>query len=426
VFFLSNSILGLGGCEEVGRSSFLLDIGDKILLECGIKLTPKETEYPLQVKTNLDVVIISHAHLDHSGNLPHLFLESNPLCYMTQPTLDLADLLWHDSLKIAGIEGTEEKFSVKEIKRTRKYSFAIGYNRKMPITKKCTLEFFNAGHILGSAMTKLSFENRTMLYTGDFKVEETRLLTKADLNVGNVDFVVIESTYGDREHPDRKKTERDFVEAVQDTVDNGGIALVPAFAVGRSHEIIDVLHEYKLNASIYLDGMAKKAAQITMNYPKFLKDPKFLGKALNATKWVKNERQRNKIVEEPCVIVTTAGMLEGGPALSYIKRIHADENSSILLTGFQVSETKGNRLLKTGKIEIDGIEFKPKCRVQKFDFSAHAGQSELLYALNKWSPEKVFIVHGEKEVAHTFSKKIKEDLGINAVVLKQGKIQKLD
>jgi len=345
---------------------------------------------------------------------------------MTQPTLDLAELLWHDSLKIAGIEGTEEKFSKEEIKRTRKYSFAIGYNRKMPITKKCTLELFNAGHILGSAMAKLSFGGKHFLYTGDFKVKETRLLEKADLKVGHVDYVLIESTYGDREHPDRRKTERDFVEAVQDTVDNGGIALVPAFAVGRSHEVIDVLHEYKVNAPIYLDGMAKTAAQITMDYPKFLKDSKFLGGALQNTAWVKNERQRRKIVEEPCVIVTTAGMLEGGPALSYIKKIHADENSSILMTGFQVEETKGNKLLKTGKIEVDGAEYKPKGRVEKFDFSAHASQSEMLSALNKWSPEKAFIVHGEKTVAHVFEKKIKEELGINAVVLKQGKMQKLD
>ncbi len=423
---MSDSILGLGGCEEVGRSSFLLDIGEKILLECGIKLSPTGTEYPLPLHTNLDVAIISHAHLDHSGNLPHLFLKSNPLCYMTQPTLDLAELLWHDTLKIAGLEGTEEKFSKEEIKRTRKYSFAIGYNRKMPITKKCSMEFFNAGHILGSVLTKLSFSGKSLLYTGDFKVKETRLLEKADLKVGHVDYVVIESTYGDREHPDRKKTEKEFVEKVQDTVDRGGTALVPAFAVGRSHEIIDVLHEYKLNAPVYLDGMAKTAARITMNYPKFLKDAKFLGKALKSTKWIKNEGQRRHALKEPSVIVTTAGMLEGGPVLNYIKKIHADKNSSVLLTGYQVEQTKGRRLLETGKIEVDGETYKLKCDVQKFDFSAHASQSEMLYALNKWSPQKAFIVHGEKSVAHKFGKKIKEELGINAVVLKQGKTEKLD
>ena len=119
------SVTGLGGCREGGRSSFVLDVGEKFLLDCGIKLSPSGTEYPEPVETNLNAAIISHAHLDHSGNLPHMFLKSNPLCYMTPPTLEIAEILWHDTLKIAGIEGTVEKFSKEEIRRTKQYSFTL-------------------------------------------------------------------------------------------------------------------------------------------------------------------------------------------------------------------------------------------------------------------------------------------------------------
>jgi len=141
-------LIPMGACREVGRSSFLLDVGDKILLDRGLKLTPEEIEYPLRVNTQLDAVIISHAHLDHSGDLPHLFVRNHPIAYMTPPTLDLAELLWHDSLKIAGIEGIDAKFSKADIRRTRKYTFPTGYREPLEITDKVKMELFDAGHIV--------------------------------------------------------------------------------------------------------------------------------------------------------------------------------------------------------------------------------------------------------------------------------------
>lgn len=423
---MNASITGLGGCREVGRSSFLLDAGEKFLFECGIKLNPAGTEYPLPVHTNLNAAIISHAHLDHSGNLPHLFLKSNPLCYMTPPTLELAEILWHDTLKIAGIEGTVENFSKEEIRRTKRYSFPLSFKRKVDISSKTSLEFFNAGHILGSAMAKIDFGKHSLLYTGDFKVEETRLLEKADLNTGKIDFVLMESTYGDRDHPNRKGVEREFVEKVKETVENGGHALIPAFAVGRSQEIVDVLHEYKVKFPIFLDGMSQKVALVSMKYPEYLKDAKFLKSAHKKVEWVRNKRQRLRILDEPCAVVTTAGMLEGGPILAYIKELYDDENSSILLTGYQVDGTQGRRLLEKGIIFIDGRDYKVACRVQKFDFSAHASQSNMVKAVKKWSPREVMLVHGEYDKARALKKRIKEELGINTVILERGKTHKLD
>ncbi len=418
---VSTSITGLGGCQEVGRSSFLLDYGKKILFDNGIKLGQGGTEYPLPIKTNLDGVVISHAHLDHSGNLPHLFTDSNFLCYMTPPTLDIAKILWFDTLKISSYEGIDPGWSVEEIRKTERFTFPLNYRRPMDITQGSQLEFFDAGHIIGSAMAKVSFGDKSFLYTGDFKKDETRLFSGADLDVGKVDYVAIESTYGDREHPSRKDVEKRFVEEVQDTIDRGGWALVPAFAVGRSQEIIEILKEYKVNAPVYFDGMGQKAARVMLSYPKYLKNHKFLKKALDDTVWVKRESFRKRALKEPSVIVTTAGMLQGGPAMSYLKGMYNDENSSVLLTGYQVEGTKGRILMDTKTIDIDNENYRIRGRVEKFDFSAHASQHEMLDSLKKWAPSKVFLIHGDKDVMPVFKEKIEVGLGIDTVILEAGK-----
>jgi len=415
------SFTALGGCNEVGRSSFLLDFGEKVVLDRGVKLSPSGSEYPLPVETNLDAVVISHAHLDHSGALPDLFVNSNILTYMTAPTLEISKILWFDTLKIAGLESESISFSKGEIEKAAKYTFPVEYKRVLHITQNCSMQFFDAGHILGSAMPKLSLGEKDFLYTGDFKVEETRLFKGADLDVGKVDFLAIESTYGDRNHLPRNECERLFIEEIQETVDNGGWALVPAFAVGRSQEILDVLHEHKVNAPIFLDGMGQKAARATMLFPEYLKNPKFLKKALEATNWVKNNGDRKKALKQPSVIVTTAGMLQGGPAMNYLKKLYKGEKNNVFLTGYQVEETPGRILMETNKIEIDGKSYEVKGKVEKFDFSAHASQQEMLKAISKWQPEKVLLVHGDKEVIQVFRQKILEETGIEVIAPEAGK-----
>ena len=415
------SFTALGGCNEVGRSSFVVDSGEKFLLERGIKLLPQGTFDPLPIQTNMDAVIISHAHLDHSGSLPGLFADSRFLTYMTPPTLQLCKILWFDSLHIAGMESENVPFSKEDIAKAERYTFPAVYKRKLDITKHCSMTLFDAGHILGSAMVKLAMGEKSLLYTGDFKPEETRLFKGADLNTGKVDYLAIESTYGDRNHPKRKECEKLFIEEVQNTIEKGGFALVPAFAVGRSQEIIDILFEHKVNAPIYLDGMGQRVALATMRFPEYLKDPKQLQKALKHAHWVKNKGARAKVLKKPGVIVTTSGMLTGGPIFDYIKRLHDDEKSGIFLTGFQVEGTPGRMLMETNKIEIDRQLYDVKAKVAKFDFSAHASQQEMLHAIKKWQPEKILLVHGDKEVIDVFRQKIKEETGIEALVPQLGK-----
>jgi len=419
------SFTAQGGCNEVGRSSFLLDFGEKIVLDRGVKLTPDGSEYPLPVETNLDAVIISHGHLDHSGALPDLFVNSSILSYMTAPTLEISKILWFDTLKIAGLESESISFSKDEVEEAAQYTFPVDYRRVLQITKGCSMQFFDAGHILGSAMPKLTFGEKSFLYTGDFKVRETRLFKGCDMDVGKVDWLAIESTYGDRNHPPRKECEKLFIEEIQETLDRGGTALVPAFAVGRSQELIDVLHGHKINAPIYLDGMGQKVARTTLRFPRFLKNHQFLKKALDKTLWVKNNADRNRALKQPSVIVTTAGMLQGGPALNYLKRIYKDEKSNVFLTGFQVEGTPGRTLMETNKIDIDGKIYDIKGKVEKFDFSAHASQREMIKAITKWQPKKILLVHGDKEVIEVFKQKILEETGIETIVPELGKTIKL-
>lgn len=397
----------LGASREVGRSSFVLDCGDHILLDRGVKLSPKQTEYPLPVKTVLDAAIISHAHMDHSGHLPELFKGHHCPTFLTQPTLDLSKLLWFDTLKIAGLEGIDSHFSKQDIERVERYSFPLHYKRRVDITKNTSLEFFDAGHILGSCLSKLSLSNgKTFLYTGDFNYTDTRLHNKADLKFGKVDYLVTESTYGNRNHLPRKESEKLFVESVQDTIEKGGHAIVSSFAVGRSQELVDVLFEYNLNADVYLDGMGQKAATIMMNYPHLLKNSKRLKRALHKAHWVKKPQIRSKALKKPSVIVTTSGMLAGGPVYHYLKKLHKDEKSKLYLTGFQVKDTPGRILLDTGKINIDGALYEVKMPVEKFDFSSHAGHDGLVKAVEKMSPQKIVCVHGDSDIIDQFSQEL--------------------
>ena len=410
----------LGGAKEVGRSSYLVDIGEKFLLDHGVKLGPIKTEYPSVVRTNLNAVILSHAHLDHSGNLPHLFDYMRSLVFMTPPTLDLSRLLWFDSIKIADREGKPPKFTKKEVDRLERFVFPTNYNRRLQLTENVAMEFFDAGHIMGAAMTKLEFKDRVLVYTGDFKAEETRLFQAADLkSVGKVDYLIMECCYGDRDHTPRKEEEKRFVEKVREIMENGGVALIPAFAIGRSQELVEILYEYKIEP-VFFDGMGQKAARIMFNFPEYLKNKKYLQKALDNAFWVENRKMRKEALKQPSAIVTTAGMLTGGTVYEYLPKLYKDKNSGILLTGYQVEDTPGRILLEHKRIKLNGSDVKVSCQVERFDFSAHAGRSGLIKAVKTFQPEKIVLVHGEEEVMEVFAAYLREEEGFEVYTPKNG------
>jgi len=421
------SIRGLGGCEEVGRSGFLLDFGEKFLLDYGVKLDPTGIQYPLDVKENIKAAIISHAHLDHSGYLPYFYKKSEALSFMTQPTLEIADILWQDSLKIAGFEGVVPKYSKDDIERTHKYNFILPYEKELHITNEVSLKFSDAAHILGSGITRLKHNDKSFVYTGDFKLEETQLHAGTKIKE-KVDYVLIESTYGDREHPNRKEVEKKLCESVQDVIDRGGHAIVPAFAVGRSQELVDILTGYNIDADIYLDGMGKKVANLYIQHSNLIKNPKKLKKGLKSVNWIRGFGDRKKAMKKPSVIVTTSGMMKGGPVMWYAQQIMKDPRSKIHLSGYQALKTPGRMLQYEGKLPYgkNNEIVKVNCQYEKYDLSAHPGQEEMLTSLKKWSPKKVVLVHGDKEVVPIFKKKIEERLGIETSILGMDKTIELD
>jgi Cft2 family RNA processing exonuclease len=201
--------------------------------------------------------------------------------------------------------------------------------------------------------------------------------------------------HNSRDHPDRKSQEEEMIRIIEDTLAQDGVCLISAFAVGRSQEVLLVLDKYGIDYPLYLDGMAKKATTIINQYQNFLKEPKSLDEALKKVQYVSSEKFRKKIIKQPCVIVTTSGLLEGGPVVSYLKRLYDKRNCSLILTGWQLEGTAGRILLETGHYIAKDLDLEVKMFVKRLDFSAHLGRSELFDFIEKINPEKIFCVHGD-------------------------------
>ncbi|MDD4620023.1 MAG: MBL fold metallo-hydrolase [Methanosarcina sp.] len=396
-----------GGCREVGRSGLL--VNDEILLDYGIK-AGDIPEYPLN-GMEPKVVLVSHGHLDHCGAVPNLMYQ-NPEVFMTPPTADFTYLLGKDTLKLAettlsGVAPFDPEDLQKLTHRTQKKGY--GELFKTHGYKVC---FYDAGHIPGASGIYLESESgESLFYTGDFSLTETRLVSGAS-EFPEADTLILESTYFGEDHVLRKETEERFIESVLDTLDMGGTALIPAFAIGRTQEILMLLYAHGIRA--YVDGMGRDVYKILKKHPQYLRNPDLLDQAFKYSISV-NDRQRDSFLKEPSVIVTTAGMLNGGPILYYLSRFYKDPKSKVLLTGYQVEGTNGRLALEHGFVETrdDVLALKPK--VEQYDFSAHSGDSDLKKVVKdfcKKGTERVFVVHGDK--TEIFAQWISEEIGVDA------------
>ncbi len=409
-----------GAGREVGRSAILLEAGNnRVLLDYGIKVTEDAPEYPLPFDGLVDGIIVSHAHLDHTGYVPHYFRESQTNVFMTPPTKDLSYLLWKDLIKVAKRREIEPAYEMREVREAASYVVTSDYYDPVPVTSEITAEFHDAGHIPGSALTLLDTPEGSLLYTGDFKVESTRLHRGADLTGIEADVLIMESTYADEDHPPRKLLEERFVESVKETLDNGGFVILPVFAVGRAQEIVDILVTHGID-NIWFDGMAREATKIILRHPDYISNARRLKNVMRKVHWVRTNTDRRRALEEPSVIVTTAGMMQGGPVLFYTTALRNDPKTKLIFTGYLVEDTPGRRLLDEGILEADGYEFKAAFSVERFDFSAHAGRSGLLEMVRKVNPQHVIVVHGDEDNAVRFAEYLKEEEGVDATAPKLG------
>jgi len=409
----------LGGFREVGKNAVLIEGKENVLFDYGMEV--ETGKLPLPVK-KVDMIILSHAHLDHSGYCPVIYRKFKPPIYSTIETFDLSHLLLRDSIKIAKFKKLPKHFGKIDLKKMKKHEVKVTYGQKIE-GENFSLDIFDAGHIPGSTAPLLEIGNKRILYVCDFNVNPTCLLNGARIDAKDVDILILESTYAKKDHSPREETEKKFFETVQGTIANEGVAVIPCFAVGRSAEVLMILNSFNPDFPIYLDGMSKTATEITLKYPEFLRDANALRKAFNNVTEIWNTKKRGKIIKEPCAIVSSSGMLEGGPSVGYVKYLYNHPESSIIFTGFLIPRTAGRRLVETGRFVTEGFDLKIKMGIHKFDLSAHSGRSDLFNFVNKINPGKIICLHGDH--CEDFANELREK-GFDAIAPKNGDIIDID
>ena len=413
----------LGGAREVGRIAITVKTEKaQVLLDYGAMLN-HEPGFPMHVSPkDIDAIILSHSHLDHSGAIPIFYIEGKKPLYTNRVTIELNQLLISDFIHLSSYY---LPFEYLELKTMTSNSRHLDFNTEQKVGDM-VFQFKNAGHIPGSTQTLIEGEGKRILFTGDFNITDTRLLEGAKMNYGDLDAVIMESTYATDEHSERKQLEKDFVDECTDVVERGGTVLVPAFGVGRSQELACVLAAHHFEYPVTLDGMAREVSRVIMNYPQFLRDSRMFADAMHSTEWVEGWRDRRRAAKTPGVIISPAGMLKGGPAMFYISKIGKKSNDAVFLVSYQIPGTPGKELLEKGICNIDGKMRKVKARVKHFDFSSHCGAAELKEAARRLGGKpKILVVHGAERNCEYFAGWARDELGLEAVAPKTGDVLKI-
>ncbi len=436
----------LGGAREVGRSCLLLQTAESsVLIDCGVNVASEERAFPYldlpEVDLeNLDAVIITHAHLDHCGFIPALYNRGyrGPV-YCTPPTRDLAVLLQLDYIEIAEREDKPLPYEKRDISRFLAHTIPLNYGEVTDIAPDIRATFHNAGHILGSSIVHFHIGDGlyNVVCTGDLKFDHTRLFSPAAHSFPRNETIIIESTYGGPQDlmPRRQQAEEELVRTVLETTRRGGKVLIPAFAVGRAQEIMVLLEDYHRRGElegipIYLDGMIWEATAIHTAYPEYLsRDLRELIFKNDQNPFlsdlfikVAGANQRQDIIEgEPSVIISTAGMMTGGPVLEYFKHLAPDPNNTLIFVGYQSEGSLGRRIQKgwreiplkdeRGRLK----EVKVELEVKTIDgFSGHSDRQQLLNYLRRVrpKPERVICVHGEENKCLSLASSAHRMLGI--------------
>ncbi|QIB76581.1 MBL fold metallo-hydrolase [Halogeometricum borinquense] len=417
----------LGGAREVGRSAIL--VNDRLLLDYGM-LTGNPPQFPVDTPEP-DAVVVSHGHLDHVGAVPSLLSgDRRPPIHWTPPTRELALTLAQDTLKLRGISGRgatggsqrqrrrggtyDCPFTEEEVRRVTQVSETHGYRETFEAAGH-EVTFYNAGHIPGSAHVLIDDGDTRLFYTADFHTDDQRLVSASTARP-DADVVICESTYSDVEHERRQRIEKRFVESVRTAVWEGGTVVVPAFAIGRTQEMLLVCAANDIDC--YVDGMGKQVTKMLRRHPEFVRDEDALRRAKSNARFVTGrDGQRRRIAKQNTVIVTTSGMLSGGPAMTYVPEIRSNPTNKITLTGYQVEGTPGRDLLERGRAEIDGQVMPVSAQVEWYDFSAHADRDGLLELLSAYREVPILVNHGDR--CDAFADELNDD-GFDASAPKLG------
>jgi KH/beta-lactamase-domain protein len=445
-------VTALGGFRQVGRSCSLLTTQDsKIMIDCGVDVSSESSTPYLHLPEvlpfeTLDAVIITHAHLDHSGLAPLLYKYGfdGPI-YCTPPTRDMSTLLQMDYLKVAAADAKKIPYSAENIRDMIKHTITLDYGDTTDITPDVRLTFHNAGHILGSAIAHFHVGEGlyNIAFSGDIKYERTWLFNPAINRFPRLEAIFIESTYGGRDdfQPSRGEATDRLSDIIQSCIKKKGKLLIPVFAVGRSQEVMIVLENLVKTKKIpeipvYLDGMIWEATAIHTAYPEYLNN-KLRAQIFqqgenpllsNIFKRVDSNEMRQDIISnhpDSCVVLATSGMMNGGPVMEYFKEWAQDKKNTIAFVGYQAEGTLGKRIQKGWEeipLNVGGnvVNIKMKMNIETCDgFSGHSDRRQLLNFVNNMSPrpEKIVFSHGEESKCIDIASTVHKRYNINTAAL---------
>src|SRR5262245_61855103 len=426
------NITFLGGGNEIGASSAIVEIGSaRVLIDCGVRMSGEHRLPDLAAirqthAGQLDAVLLTHAHMDHSGALPvlHQHFPGVPV-YATAPTCGLVEVLLRDSINIMRARAESEQelplYSRPAVESLLEKIIPTPFGSPMEIGRTgVTATWFPAGHILGASSIGVEGVEHgrsiRVLFSGDIAVADQLTVPGMLPPAGfRPDVLVIESTYGDRMHSPRELEEQRLIEMVAGIIELRGKLLIPAFAIGRAQEVILMLLKQfraKKLASfpVWIDGMVKTVCGVYSQFPAHQTpysrrliekhgNPFF--NVVDEIRQVTTPVEREKVLAgDPCVIIASSGMLTGGASAFYAQHIVNDERNGIAITGYQDEESPGRQLLaladaETREVTVAGKTLEVKCGVEKYALSAHADCNEITGLVEAINPREVVLVHGE-------------------------------
>ncbi|MDP4039595.1 MAG: beta-CASP ribonuclease aCPSF1 [Candidatus Pacearchaeota archaeon] len=443
----------LGSGRQVGRSCLMLHTPkSKVLFDCGINpgISEGPERFPyLDVSEvgsldTIDAIVLSHAHTDHSGMIPYLYkMGYKGPVYMTAPTRDIASLLALDFVGVAYKQAASPLYRAEDIKEMVRHSICLNFGEVFDITPDMRITFFNAGHVLGSAVTHVNIGNglHNFVYTGDSKYAKTRLLDPAINSYPRVESLMIESTYGakDQVHPPLSETEEKFLELVNKVIARNGKVLLPELGLGHAQETLlrveEAIRTGKLpEIPVYLDGMLWDITAIHTAYPEFLGSNvknkifqdinPFLS---NVFKRIGSPAERKQAIEGgPCIIIATSGMLVGGASVEYFRQLADNPNNCIIFGSYQAPGSLGRQVSEGNKIvtmdkSYGGETIEVKMQVERmYGLSPHSGRNELMNFVARMNPKpkKIIVSHGEQSRSLDLASSIYRQYRIETVVPK--------
>ncbi|MEK7642871.1 MAG: MBL fold metallo-hydrolase [Patescibacteria group bacterium] len=432
-----------GGTQEVTGANYLLETEHtRILVDCGMFQCPRfcaaknKEEFAYDPKT-IDALFVTHAHIDHVGRVPKLARAGfTGKIYSTPPTKDFAALMLEDSLGVLEKEATREGesgafYDMEDLKHALEMWDTVPYYETFHVGD-FEVKFFNAAHILGSAMVEIKVQGKTFLFTGDLGNVPMPLLPPTD-HVANVDYLTIESAYGNRVHEDRGERKEKFERAIEDTIKRGGTLMIPAFALERTQEILVDLNELiehgrVTSVPVFLDSpLSIKATAVYRKYTSYFSDDTkkliregddiFNFPLLQRT-LTSDESKNINTVKGPKIILAGAGMMTGGRILHHARRYLPQKENTILFIGYAAAGSIARQIIeKASSVRIFGEEVPVRCDVRSIrGYSAHADSNDLLAFIesNRDTLKQVFVVQGDAAASLFLVQRARDYLGVNA------------